>query len=172
MLNSQVPFVLSTSSQHDEQSTELEWGDLTVVAAVVGSGFLIAQDAPAKAPAEPQHYRAKQVIGAQVAITGEASAGTVDDIVLDEMENVDYLIVAKADSKLITVPWDAAAFDVKKTRRDNQDCSEAYQKIPSCTVKQYPAFTPAYRTQIYKYYGLTPAQERRVIRRGGAVVVP
>ncbi len=39
------------------------------------------------------------------------------------------------------------------------------------TVEQYPVFsTPSYRSQVYKYYGLTPAEQRRVIRRGGVVV--
>ena len=35
------------------------------------------------------------------------------------------------------------------------------------TATQYPAFAaPAYRTQVYQLYGLTPGQQRRAIRRG------
>ena len=42
---------------------------------------------------------------------------------------------------------------------------EKFRRIPTYTVEQYPAFfTPAYRTQTYQYYGLTPGQARRAAR--------
>ena len=86
--------------------------------------------------------------------------------------NVDYLIVALPDdNKLVTVPWDATRFNVEQQTATVQIPQEQFQQIPTYTARQYPVWTPAYRTQIYHYYGLTPGQQRRAIRRG-AVVVP
>lgn len=111
-------------------------------------------------------YRAKQVIGSKLAIQGNAEAGTVDDIVLDEHGNVDYLIVATADGQLVSVPWDAAVYNADKRVATVQITPEKFQQVPTYTAQQYPAYsTPAYRTQVYGYYGLTPGQTRRMIRR-------
>ncbi len=144
---------------------------VALVAAVCGANFIFAQDAEVKPTAPGLHYRAKQIIGSQVGLDGNASVGTVDDIVLDENGNVDYLIVMVADKKLITVPWDAASFNVEKRVATVRITPKQFQEIPTYTVDHYPVFSAPYRTQVYKYYGLTPAQERRVIRRG-TVVVP
>jgi hypothetical protein len=98
--------------------------------------------------------------------------GTVDDIVIDEHGNVDYLIVMNSDNRLVTVPWDAARFNSEKRMAVVHIAPEKFRQVPTYTVNQYPNFaTPAYRTEIYRWYGLTPGQERRAIRRG-AVVVP
>jgi len=129
-----------------------------------------AQNANPSAPA--QQYRAKQILGAQVQVQGDASVGTVDDMVLDDHGNVDYLIVARADGKLVTVPWDATMFNVEKRMATVQITQEKFQQVPTYTTQQYPAYaTPAYRNQVYQYYGLTPGQSRRLVRRG-AVVAP
>ncbi len=129
---------------------------------------------PQQADQQPgQTYRAKQIIGAKVAIQGNASVGTVDDIVLDDHGNVDYLIVANSSGQLVTVPWDATAFNVEQKVATVQITPEQFKQVPTYTAQQYPVYaTPAYRTQVYKYYGLTPGQTRRIIRRGAAVVTP
>lgn len=115
-------------------------------------------------------YRAKEVLGAKVQIEGERSVGTVDDIVLDDNGNVDYLIVLTADKELVSVPWDAASFQPKQRIAKINITQEKFEKVPTYTTEKYPTFTPEYRTQTYKYYGLTPGQTRRAVRRGAAVV--
>ncbi|MDB5384679.1 MAG: PRC-barrel domain protein [Planctomycetaceae bacterium] len=158
---------------------------LFAVATVVSGRVISAQDAaqpnavpqqnPAAKPAGPpgQSFRPKQIIGSKVNIEGNTAVGTIDDIVIDEHGNVDYLIVAKDDASLVTVPWDAATFNADQQVATVQITSQKFQQVPTYTVKQYPVFTtPAYRAQVYKYYGITPGQDRRMIRRGGAVVVP
>ena len=138
---------------------------LVLFAATAGVGVLQAEDGE-KPAAGGQHYRAKQIIGSKVQIEGDTAVGTVDDIVLDDAGNVDYLIVANSDNKLVTVPWDAARFNAEKRMATIQITPERFQQVPTYTATQYPVYsTPAYRTQLYKSYGLTPAQERRVIRR-------
>jgi hypothetical protein len=166
---------------------------LTCAAAMISAGFLFAEDAPEKKPepaaeaqpAEPaqpgqpaqpdqniQHYRAKQIIGSKVNIEGNTAVGTVDDVVFDEHGNVDYLIVAKDDASLVTVPWDAAAFNVETRVATVQITPQRFQAVPTYTVKRYPVFgAPRYRSQVYTYYGVTPGQERRAIRRAGTTEV-
>jgi hypothetical protein len=115
-------------------------------------------------------YRAKEVLGAKVQIEGERSVGTVDDIVLDDNGNVDYLIVLTADKELVSVPWDAASFQPKQRIAKVNITQEKFEKVPTYTTEKYPTFTPEYRNQTYKYYGLTPGQARRAVRRGAAAV--
>lgn len=113
------------------------------------------------------HFRAKQILGSKVNLQGDAAVGTVDDIVLDESGNVDYLIVVTGEKRLVTVPWDAARFNVDDRVAVVHITPEQFQQVPTYTPQQYPAFsTPAYRTQIYQAYGLTPGQQRRAMRRG------
>jgi len=136
-----------------------------LIATTVGMSLLTAQEKPATS--EGQHYRAKEILGSKVSLEAEASAGIVEDIVLDENGNVDYLIVKNETNKLVTVPWDATQFDVKKRTTVVHIAPEKFKQVPTYTAEQYPAFaTPTYRTEVYRYYGLTPAQERRMIRRG------
>ena len=60
-----------------------------------------------------QQFRAKQVLGTKIMIQGNTAVGVVDDLVFDEAGNLEYMVVSK-DGKLITVPWEAAKFDVEK----------------------------------------------------------
>jgi hypothetical protein len=102
----------------------------------------------------------------KLAIQGNASAGTVDDIVLDEHGNVDYLIVATADGQLVTVPWDAAVYNADKRVATVQITPDNFKQVPTYTAQQYPVYsTPTYRNQVYQAYGLTPGQARRAVRR-------
>jgi sporulation protein YlmC with PRC-barrel domain len=149
------------------------------VATMIGVSFVSAQNAPPPNPqgknaAPPaQTFRAKQLIGSKVNLEGNTAVGTVDDIVIDDHGNVDYLIVAKSDMSLVTVPWDAAAFNAEQQVANVNITPQKFQQVPTYTVKTYPVFaTPTYRAQVYKYYGITPGQERRMIRRNGAVVAP
>lgn len=137
----------------------------SAAAAVAGAALLGA--APEKSTQDTRpHFRAKQVLGSKVTIEDNMSVGTVDDIVIDSDGNVDYLIVANDDNKFVTIPWDAAQFNAEKRVATVQIAPAKYQKIPVYTTEQYPTFsTPAYRTQTYQYFGLTPGQERRMIRR-------
>lgn len=156
-------------------SRKFSGATFALVAAIIGTSFVVAQDVTVTKPGAPahHHYRAKQILGSKMHIEGNTAIGTIDDIVFDQDGNVDYIIVAKADETLVTVPWDAAVFNVDRRIVEVNITPERFQQVPTYTVKQYPIFsTPTYRTQVYKYYGLTPAQERRVIRRNGTVVVP
>lgn len=153
-----------------------KWSSIAGLAFVLtGAGLISAQQAQqgaAKGAAEAQQFRAKQILGARVNLEGNTAGGTVDDIILDENGNVDYLIVVNDNQKLVTVPWDATQFNVDKRVAVVNITPQKWQQAPTYTVDHYPVFSaPAYRTQVYSYYGLTPHQTRRMIRRG-AVVVP
>jgi hypothetical protein len=111
-----------------------------------------------------QAYRAKEVLGSKVSIEGNVSIGTVDDIVIDGDGYVEYLIVAN-DGKLVTVPWDAAKFNFKERSAMVSITADQFKQVPTYTTNQYPVFSaPAYRTDMYRFYGLTP-RERRIERR-------
>lgn len=123
-----------------------------------------AADEPVRR-APTQGVRAKSLLGARVYLTGNVSAGTVDDVVLTAEGVVDYLIVAQ-DGKLVTVPWDAVRFDYEKRAATVNITRERWQKVPTYTVDRYPTFyTPEYRGEVYRYYGLKPDQVRRLERR-------
>jgi hypothetical protein len=129
-----------------------------------------AQQRPAVQPVKPgdapasMTFRAKQVIGAKIMIQNNTEVGTVDDIVFDDAGNLEYLIVAK-DNKLVSVPWEAAKFDLKSQTAVVNVTPEVYKTIPTYTVTTYPQFfVPEYRTTTYKYYGLTPRALRRIDR--------
>lgn len=137
------------------------------------SGVVTAQE-PAPQPAaqqpalqsagQPVHYRIKQLLGTTVSLEGNMPAGTVEDLVFDDNGTVEYLIVSN-EGKLVTVPWQAAKFNFEKRTATINITPERFQTIPTYTATQYPAYsTPAYRTQTYQYYGLTPAQTRRINR--------
>lgn len=138
-----------------------------LVAALAGSSVAWSEDQEAPSDEQP-HFRAKQILGAKVNLQGDTSVGTVDDIVLDENGNVDYLIVINGEQRLVTVPWDAIRFNLDQRVATVHIAPKAFQQVPTYTAQQYPAFsTPAYRNQIYQSYGLTPGQQRRAMRRGG-----
>jgi hypothetical protein len=81
----------------------------TLLDFLLAAALRAAQEAwPAKST-----IRAKSILGATVNITGDASVGTVEDIVFTDEGVVDYLVVGK-DGKLVTLPWDAAKFDYEE----------------------------------------------------------
>lgn len=129
------------------------------------SRFLSAEDSPSDTE-KSVTYRVREILGAEIQIDGGNSVGTVDDLVLDSHGNVDYLIVVNEDNKYVTIPWDATQFNVDKKVATVHITQEKYQQVPVYSSEQYPVFsTPAYRTQTYQYFGLTPGQQRRMIRR-------
>lgn len=122
--------------------------------------------APPVANAVGQTFRVKQILGTKIMIQNNTAIGTVEDLVFDDAGNMEYLIVSTGDNKLITVPWDAAKFDLTKKTAVVNITPDVYKTIPTYTVTTYPQFyTPTYRTQIYQTYGLTPRQLRRLERR-------
>jgi len=110
--------------------------------------------------------RAKQLLGAQVSLQGgTTSVGTIEDIVLNNDGVVDYLIVSER-GKLVSVPWDAAKINFERRTAVINITPDQFRQIPTFTVDRYPDFySPTYRVQIYKHYGLTPGRERRIERR-------
>ena len=135
---------------------------LMLAATAVG----IAQSPPpATAPVAGNHFRAKQVLGTKILLQGNAAAGTVDDLVFDDAGNLEYMIVDNG-GQLTTVPWEAAKFDLANRTAALTMTADQYKVIPTYTVTTYPTFyAPAYRTQIYRSYGLTPRELRRLERR-------
>jgi len=110
-------------------------------------------------------FRAKEVLGTKVSISGGSEIGTVEDLVFDDAGNLDYMIVDNG-GKLFTVPWEAAKFDLAKKTAVLTITQDVYKTIPTYTTTTYPSFyTPTYRTDIYKVYGLTPRELRRLDRR-------
>lgn len=124
--------------------------------------------APRTAPAvnaAPREYRVKQVLGTKVSLQGNLEIGTVDDIVFGDDGVVEYLIVLNR-GRLVTVPWEAAKFNFEHRTTTLTITHEQFKLIPTYTVEEYPTFyAPAYRLQIYKYYGLTPRELRRIERK-------
>jgi sporulation protein YlmC with PRC-barrel domain len=109
-------------------------------------------------------YRAKQILGSKIMIQNNTQIGTVDDIVFDQAGNLEYLIVAN-DGKMVTVPWEAAKFNLKSQTGVVNITPEVYKNLPTYTTTTYPDFfAPDYRTTTYKYYGLRPGQLRRLNR--------
>ena len=140
-------------------------GRVASAVAVLGLVVMLAPAQPTGKEGPNGTVRAKSILGAKVALQGDASGGTVEDIVLSHEGVVDYLIVSEG-GKLVTVPWDAVKFNYDKRIAVIDIPVEKYRQIPTYTVEQYPNYyAPAYRTQVYKYYGLTPGQERRLERR-------
>lgn len=106
-------------------------------------------------------FRAKQVIGTAVSLNGGERAGVIDDIVFGQDGQIEYLIVAD-NSQLVTVPFQAARFDLTTRTALLAIPTEKYRAVPRYTVTTYPSFyTPTYRTQVYGYYGLTPVELRQ-----------
>jgi len=122
--------------------------------------------APPVANAVGQTFRAKQILGTKILIQNNTAIGTVEDLVFDDAGNMEYLVVSTGDNKLITVPWDAAKFDLTKKTATVNITPDVYKTIPTYTPTTYPQFyTPTYRTEVYQTYGLTPRQLRRLERR-------
>lgn len=71
-----------------------------------------------------------------------------------------------AGGKLVTVPFEAAKFDLTKKVAVLSITQDVYKTIPTYTTTTYPQFyTPTYRTEVYKVYGLTPRELRKLERR-------
>jgi hypothetical protein len=117
-------------------------------------------------PAAGAHaMRAKSILGATVNLQGGTGIGTVHDIVFNDDGVIEYLVVSEG-GKLVTVPWEAAKFNYAQRTAVINITPEQFRQIPTYTVDHYPDFyTPAYRTQVYRHYGLTPGRERRLERR-------
>lgn len=125
------------------------------------------EEAPAAERPAPsgQSYRAKQVLGSQVSITGNVSIGTVEDIVFGDEGYIEYLVVQN-EGKLVTVPWEAAKFDFQQRRATVNITQEQFKQVPTYTVNQYPTFSaPQYRAEIFQRFNTTPRVDRRVERR-------
>jgi hypothetical protein len=146
--------------------------------------FLISPAAPAQQqppvtvrpanPVPPQPgtttqatYRAKQVLGSKVMIQGNTAVGTVEDLVFDDAGNLEYMVVSH-DGKLVTMPWEAGHFNpTDRVITAGGITATQFNTIPTYTTTTYPEFySPTYRNQIYKSYGLTPRELRRLERRG------
>ena len=151
-----------------------------IAIALMSSSFTQAPAQPPGVPAAqppetrsadlPNAVRAKQVIGAKIMLQGNAAAGVVEDIVFTDAGQVEYLIVNN-NGKLVTVPWAALNWNwgtgaTAVTTATINIAPEVYTTIPTYTVTTYPQFfVPTYRTQVYRYYGLTPGELRRIDRR-------
>ncbi|WP_020469675.1 PRC-barrel domain-containing protein [Zavarzinella formosa] len=130
----------------------------TILRSGLLAAFLMATTAMAAEPVKAGgHFRAKQVIGTKIFLKGgDTGVGTVEDIVFDAAGNLEYLIVDN-NGKLVTVPFEAATFDIEKRTAMVPLTVEQYNAIPTYTTTTYPSyFTPTYRTEVYKYYGLSP----------------
>ena len=130
------------------------------------TGLALAQEPKSGAPVTTNTFRAKQILGTKILIANNTTIGTVDDIVFDDAGNLEYLVVATGDNKLVSVPFEAAKWDLEKKVGTVNITHDVYKTIPTYTVTTYPQFyTPAYRTTTYKFYGLTPRELRRIERR-------
>src|SRR6266540_4284875 len=109
---------------------------------------------PAAAPPSdsatlPRPLRAKQVIGGKISIQNNTDIGTVDDIVLSDAGEVEYLIVVTSDKKLVSVPWTTAVWSTDYKTAVVNVTAEQFKVIPTYTVTTYPEFfTPTYRTAV------------------------
>ena len=100
-----------------------------------------------------------------MSLQGGNNAGTVHDIVFNDEGVVDYLVVSEG-GKMVTVPWEAVKLNYEKRTAVINITQDQFRQIPTYTSEQYPNFyTPEYRTQVYRYYGITPGRERRLERR-------
>jgi sporulation protein YlmC with PRC-barrel domain len=109
--------------------------------------------------------RAKTLIGSKVSIEGGTAVGTVTDIIFDNDGTLDYLVVDH-DNKFVTVPWEAAKWDLGQRTAVINITPERWQEIPTYTSEAYPNFyEPAYREKIYNYYNVKPRPEIRIERR-------
>ena len=139
----------------------------TILRSGVAAAFLVAATAAAAEPVQVSstQFRAKQVLGTKILIKGDTAIGTVDDLVFDNAGNLEYMIV-ESDGKLMTVPFEAAKFDLEKKTAVVPLTPEQYKSIPTYTTTTYPTYyAPTYRTEVYRYYGLTPRPLRLFDRR-------
>lgn len=117
---------------------------------------------------QPEARRAKSVLGSKVSIRGDIAIGTVEDIIFADDGVIDYLVVLN-EGKQILIPWEAAKFTFERnTVRATVDLPrERIREAPVVTQQQWATvYEPAYRKQLFGFYGLRPPAERRIIIRG------
>lgn len=114
----------------------------------------------------PRPIRAKQLLGAKINIQNNTAIGTVDDIILSDSGDVEYLVVLTSDNKMVSVPWPATTWGADYKSATVNITPEQFKVVPTYNATSYPQwFTPTYRNEVYKYYGVTPGQFRRLERR-------
>jgi len=114
----------------------------------------------------PHPLRASQIIGSTINMKNNTEIGTVSDIVLTDSGEVEYLVVKRSDGMFVTVPWQAAMWGTDYKTATVNVTPEQLKVVPTYNATNYPQwFTPTYRSEVYKYYGLTPGQLRRLNRR-------
>ena len=102
---------------------------------------------------------------ARANIRGDLAVGTVDDIVFNDRGIIEYLIVLN-ENRLVTVPWQAARFAADRRTAFIDIAQDVYRRVPTYTATTYPNyFEPRYRSEILRYYGLSPIEDRRIERR-------
>src|ERR1700690_3863155 len=85
------------------------------------------------APQNNQHaLHVKSILGATVNLQSGTGIGTVHDIVLNDDGVVDYLVVSD-NGKLVTVPWEAAKFNIERRTAVINISSEQFRQIPTYT---------------------------------------
>jgi hypothetical protein len=134
---------------------------------LAATGATVCQAAPVEREVVVEGHggralRAKTIIGSKISLEGGTAAGTVADVIFDNNGTIDYLVVDH-DNKFVTVPWEAAKWDLGKRTAVINITPQRWQEIPTYTSETYPNYyEPAYREKIYSYYGVKP---RREIRR-------
>jgi len=124
----------------------------------------VPKPVPAPPAQAPKEYRVKQVLGTKVHIQGNIAIGTVDDIVFGDDGRIEYLLVLN-DGKYVSVPWKAATFNFDQQMAVVNITQEQYRVIPNFGLGLFPRFlAPTYRVETYRYYGLTPEQQRQAER--------
>jgi hypothetical protein len=85
--------------------------------------------------------------------------------VFSDAGDIEYLIVNN-NNMLTTIPWAAAKWNIQQKTAVVDITPVQFKTVPTFTVQTYPDFfAPTYRTQVYKVYGLTPREIRRIERR-------
>ncbi len=143
-----------------------------VLAALTGIAVASADEPRVAPPASsdvanlPRPLRAKQVLGAKLSIQNNTAIGTVDDIVLSNAGDVEYVIVQTDDNKMVTVPWSTVVWNKDYKTATVDVTPEQFKVLPRYTATTYPDyFAPTYRSEVYKLYGTTPGALRRLERR-------
>jgi hypothetical protein len=114
----------------------------------------------------PHPLRVKQLLGAKISIQNNTGIGTVDDIVISDAGDVDYVVVKNSDNKYVSVPWSTIAWNKGYTTGTVNIAPEKFKTVPTYDATNYPDyFTPTYRNSLYQFYGATPGQLRRLNRR-------
>jgi|GEM_PF-3030422 len=135
---------------------------LMLMAAVSSKNILTGNDKEQQSADRQMHYGIKQILGANFLVEDEKIAGTVDNVIVDENGNVDFLVVVNRNNYFVTVPWDIARFNIERRTVFVPITEARFLQAPIYTSEHYPNYSAAaYRNQVYRFFGLTPARERR-----------